>query len=50
VKINKKELMLNDAAIFARSVLRKTIAIFSSNSRTPDFMKEGYWLSKELGL
>ena len=50
VKINKKELTLHDAAVLARSVLRKTIAIFSSNSRTPDYMKEGYWLSKELGL
>jgi hypothetical protein len=50
VKINKKELTLNEAAALARSVLRKTIAIFSPKSRTPDFMKKDYWLSKELGM
>jgi hypothetical protein len=50
VKINKKEMTLNDAAALAPSVLRKTIAFFSSHPSFPDFMKEGYWLSQELGL
>ncbi|MGC1686467.1 MAG: hypothetical protein WA734_12665 [Candidatus Acidiferrales bacterium] len=50
VEINDKMMTLSEAATLARSVLRKTIAIFMSNSKSPDFMKEGYWVVKELGL
>jgi len=50
VKIEGKELTLGDAATLARSVLRKTIAIFMPSAKKPDFMAEDYWLSKELGF
>ncbi len=50
IKINGKTLKVGDVAILARSVLRKTIGIFMPNAKNPDFMREGYWPSKDLGL
>jgi hypothetical protein len=49
-KINGKTLKIGDVATLVRSVLQKTISIFMSNAKNPDFMQEGYWLSKELGF
>ncbi|MGH9684600.1 MAG: hypothetical protein ACRD4S_13435 [Candidatus Acidiferrales bacterium] len=49
-RINGKDLTIAEAATLARSMLRKTIVMFISNARNPDFMAERYWISKELGL
>lgn len=50
VTINGKSLDLGEAAALARSILRKTISMFITSSKSPDFMKVGYWTSKVLGL
>ncbi len=50
VKINGKKLKLGEVATLARSVLRKTIGAFISKSKEPDFMRDDYWTSQELGL
>lgn len=50
VKINGKTMAVADGATLARSILRKTIAIFMPDAKKPDFMQESYWLSKELGI
>jgi len=49
-KINAKEMTLHEIAPLARSVLRQTLARFMPNSAKPDFLADGYWVTKALGL
>ncbi len=49
-KINGKEMTLHEIAPLARSVLRQTLARFMPNSAKPDFLAEGHWVTKALGL
>jgi hypothetical protein len=50
VKIDGKEMTLYEAAIRARTVLRETLSRFMPNSVKPEFLTEGYWITKALGL
>lgn len=49
-KVNGKEMTLNEIAPLARSVLRLTLSKFMDNPAKPDFLADGYWVSKALGL
>jgi hypothetical protein len=41
---------LYEIAPLAQSVLRETLAKFMPNSTKPDFLTDGYWTTRALGL
>lgn len=50
VKIDDKDMTLYEIAALARSVLRETLTKFMPNSAKPDFLANGYWVTRALGL
>jgi Apea-like HEPN len=48
--IADRKMTIPEAAVFARSVLRKIIGMFIDDARSPPFTRPGYWLDKALGL
>ena len=49
-RIKGKSMGLEEIANLSRSMLRKTITKFLGNTEHPEFLKEGYWSDRRLGL